>query len=184
MSLFDSFIKDAINAGTFLDINRAGFESDVIFGIIFQESETFLCLKKFDENGEYDGVVVIRKNDITYIGIGGNKRVATEKLVMNRRDIESEITVNLTSMISVIKSISSKFGYLAIYEEDYSEDFYLGEVLDIDDEFVFLNEYGTRKSLDRSKILLRLNSITRIEVDGRYEKSILQTFSSVSSAEG
>jgi hypothetical protein len=177
MSLLDTFVNEAIIEKTFLEINRACFESDVIFGIMFQESDNFLCLKRFDEHGEYDGISVIRKDDVSYIGLGGNQRTATEKLVTDQQNRNSEVSFDLTSLHSVIEGISLKFGYLAIYEEDYSEDFYLGEVLEIDDEFLVLHEYGTRKSLDRSKILVRLDSITRIEADGKYEKSILRTFS-------
>ncbi len=178
MNLFDSLIKDAINDRTFLDVSRACFESDPIFGVVFQESEAFLCLRRFNEHGEYDGIVVIRKDNISYIGIGGNQRTATEKLV-DCKELDLEITLNLTSMRSAIESISSKFGYLSLYEEDYSEDFYLGEILEIDDEHLLLHEYGTREALDRSKALLRLYYITRIEVDGKYGKSILKTFSKI-----
>lgn len=177
MNLFDKLVKDAIEDTTFIDIDRAGFESETIFGLIFQESEAFLCLKRFNEHGEYDGVVVIRKDDVSFIGIGGNRRSATEELVVEGKELDLELIINLTSIRTVIESISSKFGYVALYEEEYSEDFYIGEVLEIDDEFLLLHEYGTRKALDRSKILLRLDSITRIDADGKYEKSIIRTFS-------
>lgn len=177
MSLLDNLIKDAINEHTFLDVNRAGFESDIIFGVILQESEEFLCIKKFNEYGEYDGISIIRKVDITFIGIGGNQRTVIEKLVGNHKEFNSEIKLDLATIYSVIESISAQFGYLSLYEENYSEDFYLGQVLRIDDEYLIIHEYGTKKALDRSKALLRLDSITRIEADGKYEKSILQTFS-------
>ncbi len=177
MNLFDSFVQKAIKDGMFLDVDRDGFDSEIAFGVIFQESETFLCLKTVDDNGDYDGVVVIRKDDISYIGTGGNRRTATEQLVSNREELNFEIVIDLSSMRSAIESISSKFGYVAIYEEDHSEDFYMGEILEIDDEFLLLHQYGSRESLDRSKILLRLDSITRIEADGKYAKSILQMFS-------
>ena len=176
-NLFDSFVKKAIKNNTFLDINRPNFDAEMLFGLILQESALFLCLKKFTDEGEYDGVSIIRKEDILYFGMGGNRRSSIRELVEDSTVIDKKITINLVSIRSIIESVASKFGYLSIYEEEYSENFYVGEVLEIDDNFLLLHEYGPRNSLDRSQILLRLDSITRIEVDGKYEKSILKSFS-------
>lgn len=181
MNLFDNFVRKSIEETTFLEIDRPNFESESIFGIVFQQSEDFLALKKFNEFGEYDGIAAIRKDDVSIIGTGGNQRYSNEQLVVNHKDIEMESLIDLTSMRSILESVFLKFGYVGLYEEEYSAAFDLGEILEIDDEFLLLHEYGTTKSLDRSKILLRLDSITRVEADGKYEKSILQTFGKIKS---
>lgn len=177
MNLFDNFVRKAIGNITFVDIDRPNYESESIFGIIFQQSEDFLAMKEFSEVGEYDGVTVIRKDDVSEIGTGGNQRSSNEQLVVNPTEIDLEISIDLASMRSILESISSKFSYVAIYQEEYSTAFDLGEILEIDDEFILLHRYGTKNGLDRSQVLLRLDSITRVQADGKYEKSILEIFS-------
>lgn len=176
MSILDKFVVNAIETKTYVTVRRPVYDSDELFGMILQQSEDFLLLRKFNELGEYDGISTIRKEDVSEIGFEGNRRLVNEKLVEKYGNDNSDLpSINLTSIRTIIESFSS-YGYVALFQEEYSNDFDIGEVIEIDEEFLILNGYGTSNALDRPKALLRLDSISRIDVDGKYEKSILEIF--------
>lgn len=177
MNLLEKCIQKSISEKLFIDFYRTYLQADRIFGIVTQNSTDFLCVKKFNEEGEYDGLTVIRKPDITLLGIGGNNRKTVEQLVLDRKDAKFESNIDLSSLKSIVESINIQFGYLSIYtEEDSDEDFYVGEIIEIDNFYLLLNAFGAEE-LDRSEVLIKLEAITRIEVDGKYEQEMIHTYS-------
>jgi hypothetical protein len=43
----------------------------------------------------------------------------------------------------------------------------------VDDDYLVLNEYGSKDAMDRSMLVLHMNEVTLVEADGKYERSIL-----------
>lgn len=179
MSLFNDFVGRTILDRVFVKIERPNYEAGGLIGIVVQQSEDFIELVKFDEAGEYDGLSIIRKDDVLSMRRGGNELSSFESLLRGRTGIVREGSVDLTSIRSVVESVFKQFGYLGVFQEEHDSAFDLGQVLAVDDDFVSISAYGTAKSLDRSNVLLRLDSISRVDVDGKYEKNILEIFSTI-----
>ena len=179
MCLFDDFVERAIADRVFVNVERPNYETDGLMGILVQQSEDFIELVKFDQTGEYDGLSIIRKDDVLSMRRGGNELSSFDRLLTDQTGIVQEGSVDLTSIRSVVESVFKQFGYVGVFQEEYDSAFDLGEVIAVDDDFVSISAYGTAKSLDRSKVLLRLDSISRVDVDGKYEKSIFEIFSTI-----
>lgn len=179
MSILDEFVDKAIRTKMYVTVRRPVYEAEGLSGVLLQQSEDFLLLKKFNEFGEYDGISAIRKDDVSEIGFEGNRRYVTEKLIEKYgRDNLDVSPIDLSSIQTIIEGFST-YGYVALFQEEYSNDFDIGEVLENDEEFLILHGYGTTNTLDRPKVMLRLDSISRIDVDGKYERSILEVFSNL-----
>ncbi|WP_262151455.1 hypothetical protein [Chryseobacterium foetidum] len=46
----------------------------------------------------------------------------------------------------------------------------------MDENSIVINEFGTKSSLDRKFILLSLDDITRIDMNGKYENNLNKLF--------
>ena len=179
MSILDEFVVKAIETKMYVTVRRPVYDSEELFGVILQQSKDFLLLRKFNELGEYDGISAIRKDDVSEIGFEGNRRYVNAKLIEKYGNDNPDVSpIDLSSIQTIIESFST-YGYVALFQEEYSNDFDIGEVLENDEEFLILHGYGTTNALDRPKVLLRLDSISRIDVDGKYERSILEVFSNL-----
>lgn len=176
MDLFENSIRESITNHHFLDIYRLNLTDEPIFGVITQKSEYFACIRRFTTEGGYDGLSIIRTGDITNIGKGGKVRNKSEKLAKRTPDFRGELHLELDSIRNLVVSVDAKFGYLSLFMERLNQDdFYLGKVKEINESFLILDAYGPKENLkDRTELLFKLELITRIDVDGIYEKGVLQ----------
>lgn len=174
MSLLDRYIKKAIGETLYLDVYRTKYDDTAVFGTIVLESKEFLCIKKIDEDGTYDGFSVVRRADVTQFVMGGKNRNKVQQLALEKSESVSVPEMDLTSLSSVIGSLSSQYGALSIYtESDDPDSYYIGKVNEVDDEYILLDTYGTEEDLEMSQMLFDLTLITRIDIDGKYENDLI-----------
>ncbi len=65
--------------------------------------------------------------------------------------------VALLELSSAITILQRKFGYVSLHVEGTGPGMcFIGEYLDLDDDFVLLHQFGPLKRMDRSELLLRL----------------------------
>ncbi|GEM_PF-981134 len=143
------------------------------YGFIIDFNEEYLVLKKFTVESLFDGISVLRRDDITRINWGGNDIESTFKLIY-KKDYELEIKhINLESMETIVKSVSKDFNHITVYVQDIDSNICLiGQVEDLDDETLILDSFGTRATLDRRHIMIAMENITRIDAGGIYEKNL------------
>lgn len=57
-----------------------------------------------------------------------------------------------------------RFRYVALHVARPSQQMvFVGQVVELDDDFIRLHQYGTLKRLDRSELLIRTDEVTRVE---------------------
>jgi hypothetical protein len=144
-----------------------------LYGFIIDFNEDFLILESIDDDNNPDGVSIFNRENITRIRWGGNEIESTKKLIDQSKRLKDIKKIDLTSIQSVVKSVQSIFGYVNVFIEDIDSSVcFIGEIEDMDDESLVIHEYGTKISLDRKRILLNVNDITKVEGGGNYEEGI------------
>lgn len=174
MTVFDDCISESILKKRYIDIYRDNQSEDTIFGIIIKDSDSFLCMVSVNDNGLYDGIHIIKKEHVTRIRWGGKERQSIEKIIKDYEITSNAKKIELESIKSIIKSVNKLFGYAVVYVEDADPDIcFIGEIEQIDDEDFLMKEFGTMKSLDRSNLIVSLQEVTSVSVDGIYERNLL-----------
>lgn len=143
------------------------------YGYILDYNEDFLVLESIDDDNNPDGVTVFHRENITRIRWGGNELQSTQKLIDQSKRLKDIKKIDLTSIKSILNSVQRIFGYVNVFIEDIDSSVcFIGEIEDMDDDALVIYEYGTKISLDRKRILLKIADITKVESGGIYEESI------------
>ena len=146
---------------------------DSYYGFLVQYNDDYLVLESIDDDNNPDGLIVFHRENITRIRWGGNEIESTRKLINQSQRLKEITTIDLSSIQSILNSVQEIFGYVNISIEDIDSDVcFIGEIESMDDNSIVLHEYGTKISLDRKRILLKVEDITKVEGGGNYEERI------------
>ena len=146
---------------------------DSYYGFIVQYNDDYLVLESIDDDNNPDGLIVFYRENITRIRWGGNEITTTQKLIDQSKRLKEITTLDLSSIQTILNGIQDVFGYVNISFEDIDSGVcFIGEIESMDDKSIVVHEYGTKISLDRKRILLRVEDITKVEGGGSYEERI------------
>lgn len=178
MSLLKEQIEECIENQRFVDIYRGRLcEDETLFGKIINVSNELVAMVTFNADF-YDGISVIRIEDITRLRWGGNDRISQET-VIKRNSLNLQIPpIDITSFQIAIDDLNETFDYVTIHTEEIDDDIcFIGKVKQSDYDYVQLHEFGTMDNLDRSFLTLPWRDITRIEADSKYERDLMYVHS-------
>jgi len=132
----------------------------------------------FTEEGESNGFSLIYGNDITRIRWGGNFLETLDALISRNQAVPLVPEISINSVYEALTTIQQQFGYVNLHTERVRNDVcFIGEIAEIDEDFLVLHEYGTRENRDRSRTLLALELISRIDAEATYEKNLKYLYS-------
>ncbi len=172
--LLERQLKELIVRQALVEVNREELTEDCMTGVIIEESMNFLYLRKFTDEGQYDGVAVMRKDDLSRIQWGGRERDAIARLISRNPPPPKRPKLKLDTFRSIIPQLSAHFGCVTVYTEELDPEIcHTGELLDMDSECLLLHQYGNLQSLDRSHVMLNFADITLVESDSSYERTLL-----------
>jgi|GEM_PF-3492586 len=176
MELLRDHLDQLVASSSVIKLWRCDIDSEDPFtGVILDYDGSFFVFGFVnDDDGTTDGISVMRTGDVTSIESGGNMLSSIEKLMADEKAAFNKKEIDLSSIKNAIKSVQDNYGYVAIHSEYSSEGYFIGTVDKIDDQYVLLNKYGSMSALDRGKVLLPLQDISRVDADARYEKSIVK----------
>jgi hypothetical protein len=171
MSLEEKYLNKIVQEEIFVNIFRDGFDEES-FGFILDFNEDFILLEYYKEDSSHDGVAILLREDVTRIRWEGNEISGIQKFIY--RPIENyKSKINLESIKTILETLNSHFGYVTITKENLADTVFIGEIVEIDDNSMLMNEYGTKISQDRKKLLLSIEDITLMEAGGSYERRII-----------
>ena len=176
MSLQEKYLKNFTDDKTFVDIYTDQFE-DSTFGFIVKFSDEFLLLEQFTSIGEVNGISVFKREDISRIRWKGNDISTTEIFALKEKRIENLEEIQVGSITEVLKSVSDKFGYVTIHVQNLDSGISLiGEIVEMDEDIIVVNEFGTYSSLDRKMLMINIDEITKVEAGADYENNLKEIF--------
>jgi hypothetical protein len=143
------------------------------YGFIVQYDDDYLVLEAIDDDNNPDGLKIFQRENITRIRWGGNEIDSTQKLVDQSKRLKEIKNIDLSSIQTILNSVQDIFGYVNVSIEDIDSTVcFIGEIEDMDDDNMVIHEYGTKISLDRTRIILNVEHITKVEGGGNYEERI------------
>lgn len=173
--LLDRTIKELIVRQALVDVHREHLSDAYIAGAIIETSANLLYMRRFDDEGRYDGLSVLRKDDITRLSWSGNEREAITRLIRQGGQLPGRPKIALDSFQNVIAAFEAQFDHVILYTEELdSEVAAAGEVEEMDDDSLVLKLYGPKESLDRPYGLFHLADITRIDADTAQIRSLMK----------
>ncbi len=176
MSLYNSTLSDLQNGQTFIEIFVDRYDVSA-YGYIAAFNTELLLIEKFDGNSRADGVLVLRRDDISNLRWNGNDLRNRERLVIQDTRIADIHEMNIGSVESTLRSLNERFGNITVYMDGLDKNnCFIGEIQDLDSETLILNEFGTFATWDRRKLMIEIENITRIESEGTYEKNLMRIY--------
>lgn len=172
MNTETKYLEKLKSAKDLVDVYTDRYDES-LYGFIIDFNEDYMILESIDDDNNPDGVTIFNRQNITRIRWGGNEIQSTQKLIDQSKRLKDIKKVDLTSIQSIVKSVQSIFGYVNVFIEDIDSSVcFIGEIEDMDDENLVIHEYRTKISLDRKRILLNIDDITKVEGGGNYEEGI------------
>jgi hypothetical protein len=180
MSIFLKTLADLKLSQNICEITLDNPE-DSFFCQIVDFNETLGFFRKIlSDNGDFDGYSLIFLPNIRNIIWEGEllqqleilleDRAASKKLNLDK--IEN-ISLN-NGFFKLIKTINSLFGHISVYEVDDRNDFYFGQVKEIDEEHMLMRLMGDKFNMDDQSMVIRLEDIGRIDFGGIYDENMLR----------
>ena len=176
MALTTKYLEKLKNENTVADIYTDNYdESD--YGFIVGFNDDFLLIEKFDDEYNYDGLTIFLRHNITRIRWSGNYLESTAKLIDSTKRQKDKINIDLTSTQTILEDANRLYNHLTVHIQDIDRNVcFIGQIHEMDENSIVIHEFGTKSSLDRKFILLSLDDITRIDVNGQYENNLKRLF--------
>lgn len=155
--------------------------SDIIFCQIIDFNEDFTLVRRIlTDNGEFDGYSLLFTGNIRSISWDGELLEQLEILLEDcarekKESIDKISNINIDShFFKTIKRINSLFGHISVYDSVETDEFYFGQVKDIDEYCIQMSLMGDKAIMDDRNIVLRLEDIGRIDFGGIYNENMLK----------
>ncbi|MBT0549603.1 hypothetical protein AWR42_02735 [Riemerella anatipestifer] len=176
MNLYTKYLEKLKTENILVDIYTDNYdESD--YGFIIDFNDDFLLIEKFDKECNYDGLTILLRHNITRIRWSGNDLESVTKLIDSTQRVKSKVNINLESIQTILESVNQLYNHLTVHIQDINSSVcFIGEIHEMDNSSVAIHEFGTMSSLDRKFILLSLGDITRVDVNGQYERNLKKLF--------
>jgi hypothetical protein len=174
MKLLQKHLHEAKESRRLVDIWRDRHDDDAEFCRIEQLSEDFVLATLINDHGEYDGIAIFDITHITRLRWDGIERAARTQLAAPKDPLPTAPVLDLTSWYGVLESVQEHYGHVTIHTQDMTRGTcYIGEMVEQDDEYILLHEYGSMHRLDRSYLVLEGIEVTLVEADGKYERDLM-----------
>ncbi|MBI3259013.1 MAG: hypothetical protein HYZ54_06025 [Ignavibacteriae bacterium] len=147
------------------------------YGFIIDFNNELLSIERFNSDFNYDGFVVVKRESISKIRWGGNDIISTSILIDESKRSKNLHNVDITSIATALRSMHDSFGHITVFMQDIDiNQFYVGQIHEMDNETLVINEFGTKGTLDRNFSLLDVEEITRVDAGGQYENNLTRLF--------
>ncbi len=173
MSIADKTIKKLQTNDTFVDVYTDHFDES-LYGFIFDFNDDFLLLEHYNEDGFYNGIVVLRRQDITRLKWDNNNVNSTFKIITRLKPTELA-NIKIDTIENILKTVDMTFGHVNIQIQEINSNWsIIGQIQEIDSDTLVIKEFGTMSSLDRGMLMISIADITRIDAGGLYENNLMK----------
>ncbi|MFD2910242.1 hypothetical protein ACFSX9_16040 [Flavobacterium ardleyense] len=176
MKIEEKYLEKIKSENIFIDIYTDHYEES-FYGFIINYTDNLILIEKYNDDFIYDGISVFQRENITRIKWNGNDINSCLSLVDLSKRNEKIKNLKLENLKNTIEEISARYNYVTLYIEDIDKGMcIIGEIEEIDEETIVINQYGTKSTLDRTFIMISLNDVTKVEAGGVYEENLLNLY--------
>jgi hypothetical protein len=174
MDIAQKTLKSLQKKDILLDVYTDHF-NESLYGFVRDFNDEFLLLEHYNDDGLYNGIIILRRQDITRIRWDNNDINSISKILQRHEHIEQLADINIDSIENILNSVNKAFNHINIKIQNIEPDWsIIGQVQDMDKKTIIIKEFGTMKSLDRATLMLSISDITRIDAGGIYENNLLK----------
>lgn len=161
---------------TLLDIYRSIDLDETLTAYIHQVSDHLVCIIKIDDDGEFDGQIIVELETILRIR-HNTRELNLLKSLMEQKTYRKLAQLDMSSMENAMKSLNQHYGYINSHKED-EDTCFIGELINTG-EYFQIHEYATITRLERPFMWLRTEDITRVEAGGKYEENLKHIYTDI-----
>lgn len=173
MSVMLRYLKELKLSQEFADIYRDELGAGTLRGRLADISDELIQVERYSDEGEYEGMSFIFPEDVTRARSKGRELDLVKSASRTSSRKPALTTLKARTLWDAIDEIQRVQGYVCLHIESADPDIcVIGEVVEHDDGFVRMHEYGTLKTQDRREIVVEKDAITRVDCDGLYESVI------------
>jgi hypothetical protein len=174
VSLLDRELSNFEESRAVVDLYRQRLESDGMLSRVIQWSQHVLIVERLNDEYVYDGLSAIRPADVTRIRAYDRELLAAPRLISNERPAPLD-EVALLELSAATTKLFQRYSAVAVYTERLEpQAVFVGEPVDLDDDFLVLRAWGTARNADSYRVILRLSDVTRVDADTAYIRTLRQ----------
>lgn len=174
MSVERKYLEKLKSENTLVDIYTDNYEES-FYGFIVKFNEDFLLLEHFNDDLIYNGIIIFKTEDITRIKWSGNDLNSSFALLDESKRMEIVNGIEIDSLNSIINSVSKIYGHINLSIQDIDSGMcIIGEVNEMDEEKIVINQFGTKATIDRTYLMISTKDITKVEAGGIYELNLMK----------
>ncbi|WP_350335080.1 hypothetical protein [Coralliovum pocilloporae] len=175
MTLLQTALKEARLARDVVELQRDTLGAGVITGKITFVNDTIIQIERLTDGGHYDGVTVIRTDDITRLRRGTSELKFIGSLSENNHQHRVVSLSEAQTLWSCVQSMQTLFSYVCLGIEDLDPDILIiGQLDGHDSNYVKLAEFGRFNSGETNELILAKDEITMVEADTPYCRGLLE----------
>lgn len=159
--------------GTLLDLKREALDPSTLRCFVTALSADFAVLSRVNDSCEFDGVTVVRTDDINFVRWDTDRlRAWAAVLQESPSSPEPSAFVDLGSWESVVRSIHDRIQILSFHMERADDDVcYIGTRISILGEGLEADDITIEGTID-GKFALSLDDLTRVDFGAGYERAL------------
>lgn len=174
MNVEKKYLEKLKNENILVDIYTDNYEES-FYGFIVKFNKDFLLLEHFNDDLNYNGIIVFKIENITRIKWGGNDIDSSLAMLDKSKRLEIVKEIGIETLNSIVNSISKIYGHINLSIQDIDSGMcIIGEVEEMDDEKIVINQFGTKSTIDRTFLMISTQDITKIEAGGIYELNLMK----------
>lgn len=145
-------------------------------GYILEADDSFVLMTLVDCDGRFDGYTVFNTDQITEVFWGNREHQALSVLsnsVLSLTPPSFEASEFEDIVIEALQTFSS----VCLYTHHNEDNFDIAQIEANDEEWLKIHTFGGKKTLSRMKKLMKIDAISRIDVDSPYQNGIVELHS-------
>jgi hypothetical protein len=149
-------------------------EKDDVEGFIRDFNEDWLLLDVVnDQSGKYDGIRILQTNQITQVRWQSQGLKTLKLMVQENYKPLNKGKIDISNISSILNDVQKLYLYINIHlDEIHSGACFIGQIVEMDDQCLVMDEFPTHSSTEISRSLFRITEITRIDAGAPYEENI------------
>ncbi len=155
-------------------IYRAQIDSDWLHGRVVAIGAQFFAIELVSDAIYLDGYVCLRYTDVSEIEMPDPSWSFIEKaLSLRAQRTHDKISLNCTSVETVLRSIPANFGLISITRDKVDSDScYIGKIRGLTNDSVSLSTINPEAKWDSEPMTIKLADVTRVDFGGAYEEAL------------
>jgi len=166
-------LKKLASENKLVSIEREDVDDGQITGVIIDTNDDYLMMRLHDDDGSVEGFTIFPVEQISEIVWGNREHDCIEEFMKNK-SIPETPDIKLNGLSDILQQLSKKYDAVCLMENGNESSFDVASIIEVDDDWVKADCYGTTKTLSRMNKLISTKTFSRIEFDTQYVSRVVE----------